>query len=96
MPKVLSLNESIGNKQWILDNEQKLKAMFPENWTNYALLSVDEISDKLCCLHVEMLDDIRLLKTMQFFMHIGIIDVQGSDIRRGQLPIEEQLKRARR
>lgn len=91
MPIILSLEQSIGNPDWVIQNEKALKELFPEDWVHFSQLSADEISNRLQCLRVELLDDDRLMKALRFFLHLGIADVDGAMVRRGQRAVKDVL-----
>lgn len=78
----MSLKDTLGNEQWLLDNEHALKAIFPEDFTHIINLDYYHINSKLKELGVvfEHIDDIN--KILIFFEKIGITVREKNRIKR--------------
>lgn len=83
----MSVERTLGNKDWLNQNEAHLRQLFPETWTHISRLNNIGIVYHLKLMGVEWHgDDLALL--MNFFLETGVVIQQDQQFKRGKNHIE--------
>ncbi len=69
----MSLRETLGNRQWLKDNEKGLKSLFPDTWTLDANLCMVRVGFGLKLLGVDWRSDEELIKVLVFLEKTGLL-----------------------
>lgn len=80
--KEIKFQNTLGNEQWLRDNESKVKAMLPETWTHISNLSALGIGYKLKVLGVDWRSEAEFGLIMVFLDKIGLMLRDGMTIKR--------------
>lgn len=78
----MSLVDTLGNEDWLQKNENKIKEILPETWTDIRNLCPVTIGNRLKALGIEWHSDDEFGEMMVFFEKTGIMLRNGSLLRR--------------
>lgn len=67
------MRDTLGNKQWVKENEDKLKAMLPKTWTHMNNLNPLQLGWQLKLLGVDYRSTEELAKVLVYLEKIGIM-----------------------
>ena len=79
---MISLMETLGNEQWLRDNEGEIRALLPETWTHVANLNGLQLRFKLKLLGVDWRSEDEFGRVMVYLERIGIMLREGMAVRR--------------
>jgi len=77
------------NAEWMKKNEQRLKELFPENWTHAGNLNPVFIGFQLKLLGVDWRSEVEYAAVLVYFKQVGIIKVDGLLVKRGEGLVKE-------
>jgi len=78
----VSLQDTIGNEQWLRENETRLKEALPETWAHVRNINGLQLGFKLKLLGLDWRSEEEFGKTMVFLEKIGIMLRDGLTVRR--------------
>lgn len=73
----MSLIQTLGNKDWLIENEDKLSKLLPETWTHIENLNGLKIGFQLKLIGVEWRSTDEFGKVMVFLEKVGIMQRQN-------------------
>lgn len=76
------MKDTIGNQDWLKENETSIKKLFPETWTPIKNLNTLHIVCEFKLIGVILRSDDDLMNAMAYLDQIGILKRFGSKIRR--------------
>ena len=68
-----NFEETLGNEEWLKENYEKLKAVFPQMWTHVANLEGPVIGFKLKVIGIDWRSEAEFGRVLMFFEKIGLI-----------------------
>ncbi len=77
----MSLQDTLGNKEWLRANEDAIKKLLPDKWTDITQLQGVRIGSKLKELGVEYNSEEQFARIMIFMEKIGIVQAKGNRVR---------------
>jgi hypothetical protein len=83
----MSLQHTIGDENWLKTNENAIKALFPETWTNIQNLNGTKLGSDLKALGIEWRSQAEFEMLMVFFEKMGFALREGKKVKRNQNPI---------
>lgn len=83
----MSLMDTLGNGQWLKDNEDKVKAMLPETWTHVANLNGLQLGFRMKLLGIDWRSEDEFGRVMAFLERIGIMMRDGLSVKRNPYSI---------
>ena len=78
----MNLQDTLGNEQWLKDNEDAIKSMLPETWTNVQNLNGLQLGFKLKALGVDWRSEGEFGRIMVYLEKIGMMLRDGVTVRR--------------
>ena len=78
----MSLEESLGSEDWLKANEDKVKELFPDTWTNIQNLNALKLGADLKALGVNWRSEKEFEMIMVFFEKLGFILRDGQNVKR--------------
>lgn len=78
----MSLVDTLGNKQWLRDNEPKLREMLPETWTLATNLNGLQLGFRLKLIGVDWRSEDEFGRVMLFLEKVGIMQRRDYLVRR--------------
>ena len=78
----MSLQDTLGNEEWLRANEQKVKEMLPETWTHIGNLNGLQIGFKMKLLGIDWRSEDQFAKAMTFLTKTGFFLMQGQTVKR--------------
>lgn len=72
------LMQTLGNPDWIKENEQRLKSIFPKTWTHFDNLDVLLIELELKFIDVNFSNVQELVNILFYLEKIGILLINSS------------------
>lgn len=90
----MTLNDTLGNMQWVKENEGKIKNIFPETWTHAANINNVQLMFQMKLIGIPWSTEAELLKILTFLTKIGIVQVSKAElIRRNPHSIFPEVKK---
>lgn len=90
----MTLNDTLGNMQWVRENEEKIKNIFPETWTHAANINNIQLMFQMKLIGIPWSTEAELLKILTFLTKIGIVQVSKTElIRRNPHSIFPEVKK---
>ena len=78
----MSLQDTLGNEEWLRANEQKVKDMLPETWTHIGNLNGLQLGFRLKLLGIDWRSEEQFAKVMVFLTRTGFLLMQGQTVKR--------------
>lgn len=78
----MSLIDTLGNEQWLCDNEDKIKAMLPETWTHAANLNGLQLGFRMKLLGIDWRSEDEFGSVMVYLERVGIMLRDGLTVKR--------------
>lgn len=78
----MSLENSLGNENWLKNNEERVKALFPIMWTNIQELNGIKLGSDLRLLGIDWRTDKEFEMIMVFLEKLGFILRDGHKVKR--------------
>jgi len=86
----LRILQTLGNREWVRQNEQAIKDLFPDTWTHVMNLNPVAIGFGLKLIGIDYRTDAEYCKVVQFFEDVGILMRDGYLVRRSHLPVFDE------
>ncbi len=67
------MKDTLGNQQWLIDNEKSLKDMLPKTWTHMHNLNPVQIGYKLKLLGIDWRSDQDFGSVMVYLWRVGFM-----------------------
>lgn len=81
----MSLQDTLGNQQWMIANAARIKAVLPETWTHIRNLNGPQLGFKLKALGIDWRSEDEFGKCMVYLERVGLMRRDGLLVRRGDL-----------
>lgn len=78
----MSLEETIGNREWVKENEDKIKNILPETWTHIQNLNGLQLGFQLKLIGIDWRSEEEFGKVFVFLEKMGILLREGQTFRR--------------
>lgn len=78
----MSLQDTLGNEQWLRKNEDNVKALLPETWTHMGNLNGLQIGYRLKLLGIDWRSEDEFGRVMLFLEKVGIMLRDGLTVKR--------------
>ena len=78
----MSLQDTLGNAEWLRANEQKVKDMLPETWTHIGNINGLHLGFQLKLLGIDWRSEEQFAKVMVFLTRAGFLLMQGQTVKR--------------
>lgn len=78
----MNLMDTLGNKEWLRANEQKVKDMLPETWTHVHNLNGLQIGYRMKLLGIDWRSQDEFGKCMVYLERIGFMLRDGLTVKR--------------
>jgi hypothetical protein len=78
----MSLENTLGNKDWLKNNEHKIKELFPSAWTNIHELNASKLGSDLKNMAVDWRSKKEFEMIMVFLEKVGFIIRNGQTVKR--------------
>lgn len=78
----MSIISTLGNKDWLQANEQRVKAMLPETWTHIQNLNGPQLGYRMKLLGIDWRSEDEFGKVMLYLERIGFMLRDGMTVRR--------------
>ncbi|MDH5572348.1 MAG: hypothetical protein OEY89_11320 [Gammaproteobacteria bacterium] len=88
----MSLKETLGNSDWMIENESALKEMLPKTWTHVGNLNLLQIGFSLKLLGVDWRGNDDVPRIMIFLEEIGIMSRDNFLVKANPLPMLSSIK----
>lgn len=82
--KAISLQDTLGNLEWLSENEAAIREMLPETWTHILNLNGPKLGFKLKLLGVDWRSQDEFGRVMVYLEKIGMMLRDGHTVRRNQ------------
>lgn len=73
----MSLKDTLGNEQWLRENEPKIKALLPDTWTHMENLNGMKIGFGFKLLGIDWRSEEQFGKCMLFLEKLGMMQRQN-------------------
>lgn len=73
----MALRQTLGNGQWLRENEQAIKDIFPKIWTHGENLNGTELGHKLRLLGIDWRSEQEFVDVMVYMVKIGMLLREG-------------------
>jgi len=80
----MNLMDTLGNEQWMAENEGKIKALLPETWTHMQNINGLQLGFGLKLLGIDWRSQDEFGKCMVFFERTGLMLRDGMLVRRAR------------
>lgn len=77
----MSIATTLGNEQWLRDNEATVKALFPSEFTEITQLNGVAIGQQLRLLTIDWKTEKEFENIMVFFEKLGFLERDGNKIK---------------
>lgn len=84
-----TIKQTLGDIHWVLEHEEDLKSLFPDE---FDIVGETSFTWRLVILGVEPANPTELKQVFQFLVKIGIAEQDGQRYRRNPKPIVEHLR----
>lgn len=81
----MSLQDTLGNQQWMTTNADRIKAILPETWTHIQNMNGLQLGFKLKVLGIDWRSEEEFGKCMVYLERVGLMRRDGLLVRRGDL-----------
>lgn len=78
----MGLQDTLGNEEWLRDNETAVKDLLPETWTHVANLNGLQLGFRLKLLGIDWRSETEFARVMMFLERIGFMLRDGQTVRR--------------
>lgn len=85
----MSLIDTIGNEDWLKENEPAIKQLLPKTWTHMQNISALTIGFNLKLLGVEWFSEEEFGRIMVYFERVGLMERDGYTVRANPISIFE-------
>lgn len=78
----MSLIDTLGNEDWLKDNEEGIKEMLPETWTHIHNINGLQLGFRMKLLGIDWRSEDEFAKVMVFLQKTGFLLMDGLKVRR--------------